>query len=306
MSRVYFHSEHGDAELAGSERAWLSWIASGPARAYWNLDGSMADERAIEIMSMVKHGSVGWLFEALAKAEAESANNERLWAEAKQRGIQWPNTTYEAQKQLIRSLDVALRVQGIPLQVAGVELASSNIELNTALAVGNEPLALAAKIQGWCECHCWVEGPDRKWMADVIDDGLRIGMYRRGLWYEPAPGAEKQWAEQGWDGITSLLRSRDDEPVVLSYSVCDRFPNPEIAGWPDSAKFPVPDMDWYELSSAEKWDLALTGLRRRQPWAQISPNNLFDVTFHLPVTVFDLFAPDRDDRVRNAATGVEA
>lgn len=330
MSRIYFHSEHGDAHLRGSERAWLSWVASGPARAYWDLDRGGAYERAKEIMSMVKRGDRGeGLFETLAKAEAADAENKRLWAEAKERGIHWPNTSYNAQRQLTQSLELFLKVQGLPMEVAGIELHSSNIELNTALAIGSEPLALAAKIHGWCETHCWVEGSDRKWLADLIDAGLESGVYRRGIWYEPAPGAEREWSSQGWESVTELLRSRDDGPVVLSYSVCDQFPNRHTAGWeppfdegwrPDWAEGEgLAEWDektaeekdeyqrdsrrdeWYDLPFEQQWCLAMDGLRRDKPWAQVSPDTLHEVTFHLPVTIFDLFSPDRDERVRRAA-----
>lgn len=335
MSRVYFHSEHGQAELMGSERAWLSWVAHGPARAYWDLDQGSAYERATEIMSLVKRGERGGdLFETLAKAEAEDAENKRLWADANERGIQWPNTSYEAQRQLTRSLDLYLKVQGLPMEVAGVELHSNNIELNTALAIGGEPMALAAKIHGWCESHCWVEGPDRKWLADIIDAGLTAGLYRRGIWYEPERAAEKQWHSQGWESVAELLRSRDDGPVVLSYSVCDQFPNSHTAGWePPFEQGWKPDWaegdglaewdekttdekdeyqresrsdEWYDLSAEEQWNSAMDGLRRDKPWAQIGPATLTEVTFHLPLTIFDLFAPDRDERVRAAASGCSA
>lgn len=224
-------------------------------------------------------------------------------------------------------------VQGLPLEVAGAELHSNNVELNTALAVGNEPLALAAKIHGWCESHCWVDGPDRNWLADIIDAGLEAGLYRRGIWYEPAPGAERKWSSQGWESVTELLRSRDDGPVVLSYSVCDQFPNSHIAGWkPPFDEAWKPDWaeggglaeweamsaeekgehqrdsrhdEWYDLSGEQQWAMAMDGLRRERPWAQLGPDTLRDITFHLPVTIFDLFAPDRDERVRRAAEVAE-
>jgi hypothetical protein len=335
MSRIYFHSEHGDAELMGSERAWLDWIAGGPARAYWDLEGrSLPFERAKEIMSMVKRSDRGNdLFELLAKAEAEESDNKRLWAEARQAGVQWPNTTYDAQRRLPDSLALFLRVQGLPLEVAGVELHSANVELNTALAVGSDAVALAAKIHGWCESHCWVEGPDRAWMAGIIDAGLAMGMYRRGIWYEPEKGAEKQWSSQGWESVTELLRSRDDGPVVLSYSVCDRFPNRHISDWepPFDAGW-KPDWadgddraewdektaeekddyqretrhdEWYDLPFEQQWQPAMDALRAEKPWARLSPDTLRVISFHLPVTIFDLFAPDRDERVRRAADLIE-
>lgn len=53
MSRVYFHSPAGTAELRGSEREWLNHLASGPAEAAWGLGGPSGFERAVEILAMV-------------------------------------------------------------------------------------------------------------------------------------------------------------------------------------------------------------------------------------------------------------
>lgn len=41
-------------------------------------------------------------------------------------------------------------------------------------------------------------------------------------------------------------------------------------------------------------------LRERRPWARLAPDTLTEVTFGPPVTIYDLFAPDRDERVRTA------
>lgn len=324
MSRVYFHSEHGEAELRGSERAWLAWIASGPAQTYWAIDRGTGFDRAREIVEMIpktgaEYGDGQYLIPMLAEAIAEDEANKRLWAQHdRTKAGPWPNTSYAKGRQLVQALETALRVNGFPIVAAGVTLQTANIELNTALALGSEPLALAAKIHGWCESFCWVDGPDRKWMADVIDDGLDAGIYRRGLWYTNSPNdTEKQWSSQGWEECTALLRSRDDGPVVLSYSVCDQFPDVGISPlWPEWPEG-VPgkwdalseeqrqereriEEEWYELSPERQWELGMEGLRAKRPWAQLSEETLFGVTFSHNVTIFDLFAPDRDERIRAA------
>jgi hypothetical protein len=340
VSRVYFHSPSGDAELRGSERAWLSHVARGPSAGAWDLDSSDALERAAEILAMVPevpdgpHGA-NYLHTYLREAQARDARNKAAYA-------QWTpgtpfvgRTDYEPLHQLVRALKVALRVEGVRLMVAGIELHSSNVDLNTALVAGSDPVRLAAKISGWCEVHCWVEGSDRAWLAGIIDQGLKTGIYRRGLRYAGDPdGPKDQWADQGWGQVLDLLRARDDEPVVLSYSVTGSFPNREIAGWepPPMPEDWRPDwasdeglgdwrrMDdserayhwreraldgWYDLPDAEKWERAMDGLRRERPWARLSPDTLSEVFFHLPVSVYDLLAPDRDERVRAAANLVE-
>ena len=319
MSRVYFHSPSGEAKLAGSERAWLCHLAKGLAAAAWDLDGAAGSlERAVEIVSMVpevedgQHGA-NYLHTYMREAVAQEKRNDAAIKAHHLRAV----TNYEPLERFVQALRTKLKVEGVPLRVAGLELHSRDVELNTALAAGSDPVRLAAKVHGWCETHCWVEGPDRAWMAGLIDRGLKAGLYRAGLWYEPAPGAEKKWSSQGWEEVTALLRARDDEPVVLSYSVCDQFPNPDV-GWMPPWPEGVPrrwdalteeqlqqrrqrDEEWADLDDAERWRIAMDGLRAERPWARLAPDTLADVTFGPPVTVYDLLAPDRDTRVRAAA-----
>lgn len=340
MSRVYFHSPSGDAELLGSERAWLSHVANGPSVIAWDLDRSDSLERAAEILAMVPEvpdGPYGanYLHTYLRAALAQDARNKAVYADWRPGVALSGPTDFEPMREVVRALRTRLRTEGVKLVVAGVELNSSNVDLNTALVAGSDVVRLAAKISGWCEAHTFVEGPDRAWMADIIDQGLKTGIYRRGLWYADGPdGPRDKWSDQGWGGVTALLRARDDEPVVLSYSVTDSFPNREIADWepqpmpedwrPDWASDEGLDdwrrMDdserahhwrdfaadgWYDVPDAEKWDMAMAGLRRDRPWARLAPDTLAEVYFHIPVTVYDVLAPDHDERVRAAAGLVE-
>src|SRR6478672_9834445 len=73
--------------------------------------------------------------------------------------------------------------------------------LNTALAIGNRPLNLAARIHGQCEMHCFAEGKNRAWMAEIIEEGLRNGLYR----------ADDSYA--GWEPIRTFLLSESESPV---------------------------------------------------------------------------------------------
>jgi hypothetical protein len=336
MSRVYWHAKERTAELLGSERAWLQHVADGPARAAWDLErvGSQQLERASLLMSLVVDPP-DHLTKALTAARAA---DDRLRAAvgADIHGAYDP----EPLRTLVRDLTLHLRVTGLDLDVAGVRLNTSNVDLNTALVAGSDPMRVAAKVSAWCESHAWVEGTDRKWLAGIVDDGLRGGLFRRGIWYvnRPCEGPaenqpDRRWSDQGWGDVLDLLRESDDGPVVLSYSVGGRFPNAEVAGWEpppmpdgwepdwaDTAKghaewdrdYPTGDdkaayyydeagSQWYDLPADEQWDTAVAGLRSARPWAQLSPDALAGYAFHLPVSVFDLFAPDREERVRAAA-----
>lgn len=323
MSRVYFHTRQRDAELRGSERAWLAHIAAGPAKAAWNLDGG-ADrlDRAREILVLVPEvpdGEFGsnYLHNYLRQAIAEDERNrDPARGDARYRSM-----TFDAQRRLVQAIGTKMAVEGVEMHVNGVKLHSGNIDLNTALAVGSEEVALAAKIHGWCESHLWVDGHDRKWLADLIDRGLAKAVFRKGIWYEDYPqSGQRQWSSQGWEDVTELLRETDDGPVVLSYSVCDQFPNSDVSTWmppwpegveerwdalteEQQAERSERQEAWCELPADEQWDMAMEGLRGSKPWLQLTPETLAGTTFHLPVTVYDILAPDRDERVAAAADG---
>lgn len=315
MSRLYFHSPTATAELAGSEKMWLERIGYGPAVAAWDLHTPGAFDRAAEVIAMVpeppagRHGA-NYLHHDLREAQVSGL--------------------YEKARQLVTALQTALRATGLDMYVAGHHLRTANLEANTALVAGSEPVALAAKLGQWGEQHAWVEGPDRAWLADIIQQGLDAAIFRRGIWCATQPGGPRdRWADQGWDGVLALLRAGDDQPVVTSYSVCDSFPNPGIAGgdqivdegwmpdWAatDNGRADWDEMDddvktsyrrehaqelWYEQPDEQRWQQAMDGLRQERPWARLAPDTLTEVTFGPPVTVFDLFAADRDERVRAA------
>lgn len=329
MSRVYFRSPSGTAELHGSERAWLGTIAAGPARSAWRLGDADLEQMAsiIGMIPEVPDGQYGanYLHTTLREAQAE---------ESRPSGPR----TYEPFRQLRSALDMRLgsrHAEGV-FEVAGHRVNIADVILNTALVAGSPPIQLAAKLDGWCEIHAWVNGPDRAWLADVITEGLDVGIFRRGFWFADAPNAPKdRWSDQGWDGVLELLRARADEPVVTSYSASERFPNAGAAGWEPP---PMPDDwrpdwaatdgfnewqamstdaqrdyyrdeagdDWYGRPEDEQWAQALAGLKASRPWLQLTPESLAGTTFRQRVTVYDLLAPNRDERVEAAFEVEEA
>ena len=262
MSRIYFHTPSGDTELLGSERAWLGHLATGASEAAWNLNTSNAFDRASSVMEMVID-CPDYLTEYHRLAVAQDAANRAVYEASKPGTPMRGHADHEPIWRFVNALKLVLRVEGLALEVAGVQLRTADVDLNTALVAGSDPIRLAAKIHGWCESHCWVDGPDRTWLAGIIGQGLTTGLYR---------------ASAGWDAVKSALESRDDESVVMSYSVCDAFPE-----------------------SGMQWDAAVDELRREQPWLQLTPESLADTMFSAPVSVYDLFASDRDERVRAAA-----
>lgn len=179
MSRIYFHSPHGEAEVSGAERAHMAILIDPKHEALWQDD-------------------------------------DRTFGQ----------------------------------------------KLNEALARDDDAWRFVARIHGQCEIHAYVEGQDRAWLAGIIERGLASGLLR-GI---EMTGTRE--ARSGWPAVIALLRERDDDPVVTSYSVCEGFPNLTIVReegtWQPTIPSFDPEDEWYALPTEEQWATALAALRQRQ------------------------------------------
>lgn len=186
----------------------------------------------------------------------------------------------------------------------GAKLDLYHLGLNTAVAMGSDPVRLLAKLAGQCEIHAYVEGKNRAWLADIIEAGVRDNILR--TW--------KQDQYPGWPGVVELLRSRDNEPVVASYSVTNTFPNYNIArthgAWAievdhnairqtyhleeddDPAEWESSYLSdrWYDLPEAERWDRAMAGLHKadEKGYLEIKPETLGTQGYGNGISAFDL------------------
>jgi hypothetical protein len=249
MSRIYFHSPSGCAELRGAERAYMSVTIAQLSTAFLQL--------------------------------REYPGQPSPFRKA------LPAGAYPLQAEIGSSLferHVAMYMQGSGESTIIIDGSPSSVfavGLNTALAVGDDPLRLMARLHGSCELHTWVDGPNRAWLADIIGRGRATGLYR---------------ADMGWEGVADMLRSRDDEPVVTSYSVCEQFPNRHTARDGGVWKGVSPDGDeddgaWYDLPGEERWRLAMEGLRHLSAvpcGLEMKQEDWRDWRFEDKKTVFDI------------------
>jgi hypothetical protein len=179
----------------------------------------------------------------------------------------------------------------------GRELKKLGIVVNTALAIGGDPLKLAARLIAQVDDHCWVEGEDRAWLAGIIGLGLEAGVFAdRFLSY----GDNGLWEPSGWDDVTALLRACDDQPVVMSYSVSGSFGSMPDRWRPDLDGSDDREHQWGQLSKAERWQACVDDLRARRPGARLDPATWDDVRFDDCVSVFDLLADDYAERLAKA------
>lgn len=343
MSYIHWHTADGHAALGGPERPWLRDLARASARTAWAINpmhpGSL--ERGNRIMDLIPGGGPDYLQDARDEANQSRKDArsvyEQMVTDLRLRGIAAPESeaaravdygpSITAARRFLTDLATALSLgDSIQLAKDDVTYRPADLEMNTALAAGSDPVRLAAKIDSWCEAHCWVDGPDRAWMAGLIETGLDQGLYRHGLRIRKADDRPAAWRALGWTDVVDLLRASDQGEVVLSYSHGDDFPNEQIAEWepppapPGWRPYWANDADgiaewealpaaeqestrqsamrrsWYKLPLDEQWATAMAGLRTQRPWAQITPTNLAEQAFGPPMNIYQLLADDRTDQ----------
>jgi hypothetical protein len=251
MSRIYFHSEQETAEVKGWERAWAGKLCLDLLRVALQVDKH--DREPNPLRRIIPKDS--YLSDTKG---AEFANALDAWLYSSNHFV-----------------------------VEGHKISPFSASLNTAWAMGSDPMRLMARLHGQCEIHAYVEGPNRAWLADIIEQGREVGIMR---------------SESGWEGVVALLRSRDDGPVVTSYSVCQQFPNEdmvELAGytWPEDEDGDPDYETFYEMPESERWRLAMTGLRLKADSLEMRPKNWNEFYFNHGVNGFELRAiADRLER----------
>ncbi|RJQ46846.1 MAG: hypothetical protein C4534_02030 [Gaiellales bacterium] len=215
MSRIYFHAEHDEAEVLGSERHQMRYYCDELFTVGISLHDRPGGHDPIRRLLPAGHLCLPFEGESFEKYF-------RLSIRASLMGDHF-------------------------LLPDGTKVDPFESALNTALVAGSDPIKLGARLHGQCEIHTYVEGPDRRWLAGIIQQGLDHGIFR---------------ADAGWDQVVALLRKDHDSPVVTSYSVCDQFPNRHVAGWVPKHEHLDPDKAWYGLPEGERWGEAVKGLRR--------------------------------------------
>lgn len=235
MSRIYFHSEHGTAELRGSERAMMGTFCSTLLVAALGIDRAwVSDAKRFRKLLPADHYTQAGDDDAFLRSL-------KTWV-------------------CVGDGEFGVTTKTEPFTAA----------LNTALRIGGDAVKLMARLHGQCEVHAYVEGPNRAWLANIMERGREWKIFR---------------PRQGWETVIQLLRERDDCPVVTSYSVCQQFPNPSIAGWRDDREGDA----FYELPHDERWSRALNGLRTSGGGLEMRPDTWTEFFFGDGVSGFTVW-----------------
>lgn len=276
MSRIYFHSPSGTAEVSGRERAYAGLMCRDLLCVALGISGDPFTESTLYRKLLPPDA-----YPLRARSEPEFFHNLRAWLG----GFMEPATFV------------------LP---DGRSIGTFEASLNTAVAMGSDAIRLLAKLHGQCEIHAYVEGPNRAWLADIIETGVEDKILR--VWKDDHYG--------GWPAVIELLRKRDDEPVVTSYSVTRQFPNAEIAHDYGEWKVPIDmaalrqkyelteDDDpseweadyssdlWYHLTDAEQWKLAMSALRKanEKGMLEMNPGTFARQGYSSGLSGFDIMA----------------
>jgi hypothetical protein len=147
----------------------------------------------------------------------------------------------------------------------GDEISGWEVALNTAIVLGNDLLKFLAYLDAQCEIHCYVLEEDKGSFANMLSEGLEHGVIP-----ETLAGEDKDY-DSGWKDVINLLRNSTG-PVVLSYSVCDVFPEEKMYRGDDlersedqgneDKRLEEEKIWWDSLSHEEKWDYNIETLTK--------------------------------------------
>jgi hypothetical protein len=243
MSRIYFHTEHNDtAEVSGAERAHASMTCGD-----------------LTILAL----QVDHLFEF---------DNKPSWIRQFIRKDSYLSDYAVGDKFFVQALKSALITGFTDVLIENdTVIESLAFNLNTALKIGNDVIKFMARLHGQCEIHGFVEGKNRNWLADIIQDGLDKKILRESI----------HGVSNGWNKVIELLRSDNSNPVVMSYSVCESFPNSSVTTWkPKYDEKSGEDLhdEWYDLPRNEQWKMSMDAIRQ-EPSLELTPDTWNDFYF---------------------------
>lgn len=238
MSQIYFHSKEDTVGVSGSERYHAETLCHD---VMWHDLGD-----ATEAVALLRQ----YLPREFRTAPADDV---RLYLESR------PS------------------FGGGTLHIEGHDLDVWTMAMNSALSNGGDALRLLTRLHGQCELHCWVDGPNRDWLASLVEAGISDGVLRDGM---------------GWDDVPPLLRSQSDEPVVCSFSVSESFPNFEMLPSSHRLKRRLEkgdDIDdvidaYYRTHWRTRWRDCVKGLKPRGGRLEMKPEDWAEYYFSNGVT----------------------
>jgi hypothetical protein len=283
MSRVYFHSEHGEATITGRERGHLC------------LMGERFGANTLRPLTL-----------AAAERLASLVDPDHYLAPHGRPGVDWGAQFLDA---------IAPALLGVPLRWADRGFDAGTLVRNSAIRQGGDQIKLAVRIQSQCEIHAWVDGLNRAWLAGIIRAGIERGLYREDQgWPEVI---ELLLARDDEPVVTSSSfcdqfpnpdAAAWQQPAMPDGWIPDGYTPAEFA-----AANPEPGeaaLEWWRdmaseqfeaMPLAEQWRLGMGGLRAdADSWLELTPDRWETFYFRHGLDLQDLLADDYADRLDRA------
>lgn len=261
MTRVYFHSQQRTVDVRGSERAYFGLLCKNIVERVISTPSDYDDfeRRRLQAFKLLL-GADHYLVQECLESSQDTISF---------RGVAGISASFDFEQGVKNTLHSM-----ITNSLLGERIGVSELALNSAIVSGSDALKLAARLHGQCEIHTYVEGENRGWLADIIENALIHGIYRSG---------------QGWEKVIELLREENQSPVVTSFSVSETFPNAYAANWqPIIEQDGGPNWDaYYDLSEEEQWAIGMEALRGEK-FLEITPNTWESFYFDHGWDVFKL------------------
>lgn len=160
-----------------------------------------------------------------------------------------------------------------------------DVHVATVITLYPDLVTLAVRLACQAEVNGWIDGPDRAWLADLIDKGRQAdyppevaSTYTAGVpLFADEPSVNGHY--DGWAGVAAMLRADDKQPVVLESSVTGGFPSQIWAGQEgqDRGEFRA---WWNNATPEQRWAASVRGLREEtetaSPALRIAPGTLHD------------------------------
>lgn len=264
MSSINFTTRDGQAAVRGTERAYGAALAARLTAAVLELDARHTQERNRRILPEI--------FFQQAAFNAQTDLNSGSLTDA---FTHWAPLSAMMYEEGLADMRIGEQTQRVDAVV-----------INTGVVAGSDPIALLTRLHGYAEEGIIVDGPDRAWLAAIIDVGLQTHILRD---------------EPGWTSAAQLLRADDRSPVVITTSSGASLSWLQgsalgiyTANQTDQERWAA-DEALEAMSQPERWDRTIGAMIQTRNseghwWLTLSPQ-----TFHEPshcelLTAFDAVA----------------
>jgi len=118
---------------------------------------------------------------------------------------------------------------------------------------GSDVMCLIGQMSAQMEIYAHIKKENFTWFSNLIKQALEKKILRQ---------------DMGWDDVISLCERDDVDLIVMSYSVCEGFPNVSLSGLPiDDEGY----SDFDDMTHEQRWDLCVKNLN---PGVEITPESI--------------------------------